>query len=94
MFPFYTPEQLPHPLISASHPSLLRPSTLTPLTLLLLSYSFQAQHPKDGVLVAKYVGLENVHLHFFLNRTPSTPLDAASHAFFLGQSSPTPLAML
>ena len=63
---FSTSEHLPHPLISASHPSFHRQSTPAPLTmlLLLLPYPSQVQKTQDGILVAKYVGLENLYLHF------------------------------
>ena len=61
--------------------------------MLLLSYSFQAQHPLDGILVAKYVGLENIYDPFSHYNTPLTPLELChttiltslelSHTFFL-----------
>ena len=74
-FTYSTGEHTPYPLISASHPSFLRQSTSTPLTMLLLSYLSQVQKTQDGVLVAKYVGIENMYLHLLHYSTSPTPLD-------------------
>ena len=62
--------------MSASHPFLLRQSTTTPLTMLLLSLPPQSQKTQNGIHVAKYVILEYMYYHVFHYRTFSTPLDA------------------
>ena len=91
---FSTSEHPTHPLMSASLQFLLRQSTFTPLSLISLWYPSQAQQPPDGILVAKYVGLENQYLPFFpTSEHPTHPLMSAILQLYLRQGTFTPLTM-
>ena len=91
---YSTTEHAPHPLISALHPSILRQSTPSSLTMLVLSYFSQAQQPQDGKRVAKYVGQENLHHHYFTTEHAPHPLISASHPSNHRHSTPSTLTML